>query len=246
VLGFLTAFPSIDIPIGQFIEVMPKNNPRFYSIASDQLVQKDHILLTVALVDGGHCSDQFRRLKVGEQLPIFVRKSTFHLPIRAKNRPLILIGPGTGIAPLIGFCYRRQAWVAKKQEIGECYLFFGCRRRNEDYLHQTELESWSAPASDGSAPIISNLLVAFSREQAQKVYVQHLIQENAAKLADLICKQGASIYICGDANHMAKDVEQVLIDDILVRCGGMTKEMAQRKLEEMEKSDKYLKDVWTS
>ena len=241
VLGFLNMFPSANIPVGHFIEIMPKNNPRFYSIASDQLVQRTSVFLTVALVEDGLCSQYFKRLNVGDPIPIFVRKSTFHLPLRAKNRPLLLIGPGTGVAPLIGFCYRREAWRKRNAELGPCHFYFGCRRRDEDYLHRAEIEGWAA---DGQ--IISSLSTAFSREFDQKVYVQHLIKQNAAAVHELIVDKGANIYICGDAKHMAKDVERTLIEDVLVGHGGMTPEAAEKLLSQMERNDRYLKDVWTS
>eukprot|EP00760_Papus_ankaliazontas_P000005 PhM_4_TR10002/c0_g1_i1/m.90412/K00327/POR; NADPH-ferrihemoprotein reductase len=236
--GFLRKYKSCKVPIDHFLEMMPRITPRYFSIASDQLRHGKRIHLTVALVADGLCTSWLTKLSPGDVVPIFVRKSTFHLPVRAKDRPIVMIGPGTGVAPLIGFMHRRAAWQEKKQVIGKALMFFGCRNSQEDYIHREVMEESLASG------VISTLALAFSREGPKKVYVQHRIMEHAAEVNQVIA-DGGNVYICGDAKHMAKDVEETLVK-ILVQHGGMTEEKAKEKLNRMEKTDRFLKDVWTS
>ncbi|KAH9586122.1 hypothetical protein LSM04_003300 [Trypanosoma melophagium] len=98
---------------------MPRITPRYFSISSNLLSQPKKLNITVAIVNGGLCIGMVKDIQVGEKIPVFVRKSKFHLPLRAKERPLVMIGPGTGVAPLIGFLHRRNAWKAKGNELDE-------------------------------------------------------------------------------------------------------------------------------
>ena len=239
VLGLLKRFPSCKIPLGHFLELMPHIAPRYFSIASDQLRQPQEIYITVALVEGGLCTQMLGAMQPGAEQPVFVRKSNFHLPLRHKTRPLIFIGPGTGVAPLIGFCHRRAAWLAKNQTLGECMMFFGCRRKNEDYIYEDFLKEC---AGNG---VLTSLSVAFSREQEEKRYVQHDIAERGEKIWELIGTGSANIYICGDAKHMARDVEAAL-KLIIQKYGGKSPKEADEYLEKLAKSEHYLKDVWSA
>jgi NADPH-ferrihemoprotein reductase len=238
VLGILRKFKSCKIPLAHFLELMPRISPRYFSISSDQLRTPDRVFITVALVEGGLCTTMLSKMEVGAEQPVFVRKSTFHLPMNKKTKPLIWIGPGTGVAPLIGFGHRRSAWKARNQEIGKVLMFFGCRRRNEDFLYESLLNEW---VSNG---VITTLKVAFSREQAAKRYVQHDIQDCAAEVWEMLMA-GANIYICGDAKHMAKDVEATL-KGIFISHGGKTQKEADALLEKLTKDERYLKDVWSA
>ena len=230
-------FPSTEVPVDLFFEMMPRTQPRFYSIASDSLVQGKCVNMCLAVSEGGLCSSYMKDMTIGSKVPCFIRKSTFHLPMRNKERHTIMIGPGTGVAPLIGFVHRRNAW-AKNNTLGECHFYFGCRRKNEDYIYRDLLEG---AEKDG---IITKLRVAFSRDSDKKVYVQDLVKEDGSELMKLI-DGGANIYICGDAKRMARDVERALVN-ILVQHGKMEEEKAMERLNKMEKSQRYLKDVWTS
>lgn len=238
VYGFLQKFRSAKIPLTLFLELMPRIIPRYYSISSDILLTPTTVSLTVAAVDGGLCTTMLMAAKPGDKFPVFVRKSNFHLPLRAKDRPIVMIGPGTGCAPFIGFLQRRRAWQQKNFVLGPALFFFGCRRENEDHIYK---ELCQAFVGDG---ILSAVDVAYSRERSEKVYVQHRIKERRDEIWDLLQKN-ANIYICGDAKHMAKDVENELIQ-IAMTKGNMTEEEAQAYFQNLEKEEHYLKDVWSS
>eukprot|EP01064_Diplonema_japonicum_P028662 TRINITY_DN4451_c0_g1_i1.p1 TRINITY_DN4451_c0_g1~~TRINITY_DN4451_c0_g1_i1.p1 ORF type:complete len:665 (+),score=215.16 TRINITY_DN4451_c0_g1_i1:42-2036(+) len=236
--GFLQMFKSTQVPVDLFFEMMPRTQPRWYSIASDHLKQGKAVHMCLAVSDGGLCSGYMKGMPVGTTVPCFIRKSTFHLPQRDKSRPSIMIGPGTGVAPMIGFIHRRTVWKEKGNELGECSFYFGCRKSTEDFIYADLMKEAE------KSGVITNLRVAFSRDQAEKVYVQHLVAQDGKHIMELINKN-ANIYICGDAKHMARDVEEALVN-ILIEHGGYTRDDAEARLNKMEKSQRFLKDVWTS
>lgn len=236
--GFLKKFDSAKVPLTLFLELMPRINPRYYSICSDLLLTPDTISATVAYTEGGLCTTMLMEAKPGEKFPIFVRKSNFHLPLRAKDRPIIMIGPGTGCAPFIGFLQRRRAWHQKNFALGPAIFFFGCRMESEDHIYKEFCEK---AVADG---ILSAVDVAYSREGPYKVYVQNRIHERREEVWSML-QQGANLYICGDAKHMAKDVEKVLLE-IAMELGKMTEEEGKAYYEKLEKEERYLKDVWSS
>eukprot|EP00744_Colponema_vietnamica_P005156 GILI01007579.1.p1 GENE.GILI01007579.1~~GILI01007579.1.p1 ORF type:complete len:640 (-),score=167.06 GILI01007579.1:308-2227(-) len=238
-LGFIEHYPSCVVPINLFLEVMPRMTPRYFSISSDQLAQPKQIFITVALVEGGVCTSMLAEAAVGTRIPIFVRKSTFHLPLRDKKRPIIMIGPGTGVAPLVGFLHRRRVWQEKNNELGEAMLFFGCRNQKDDYLYE---EFINKAIGD---KIITELHVAFSRDQPEKIYVQHMLQRQADSVWRLLDEGKANVYICGDAKYMAKDVDKVLLE-IIQSKGGMSLDAAKQYITKLEKGDRFLKDVWSA
>ena len=239
VLDYLRCFKSCVVPLAHFFELMPRLQPRYYSIASDQLTHKSSIQLIIKMEEGGLTSEFLSHsVQVGDAIPIFVRKSSFHLPLGAKTRPVVMIGPGTGVAPLLGFCYRRRGWIGKNFPIGEGLLFFGCRRRDDDDIAADFISSFLQGGE------LTFAVTAYSREQAEKVYVQHLIREHAPKIAELLLKKEGAVYICGDASRMAKDVEKALLEEVLVKAGGLSMHVAKLALKRMEKSDRFLKDVW--
>ena len=231
-------FPSTKVPLDLFYEMMPRTQPRWYSIASDSLFHGKHVHMCLAVSDGGLCSAFMKDKTVGAKVPCFLRKSTFHLPSRDKKRPMVMIGPGTGVAPMVGFLYRKLKWQETGHELGSCRFYFGCRKQSEDYIYEDLMERCKEKG------VISALRVAFSRDQAEKVYVQNLVAQDAKEIWEVV-EAGGNIYICGDAKNMAKQVEDELVK-ILVNEGGMSKQAAEDKLNKMEKSQKYLKDVWTS
>ena len=239
VFGFLRKFSSCKVPLAHFLEAMPRIAPRYFSIASDQLRTPKTIGITVAIVDGGVCTSMLAAAAPGEQVPCFVRKSTFHLPLRAKQRPLVMIGPGTGVAPLVGFLHRRLGWKARNNTLGEAHLFFGCRKEKEDFIHGKFLQSC---IDDG---VLTGLKVAFSRDTDKKVYVQHKLEEEAALVWRLLGQEGANLYLCGDSRYMAPDVEATLVR-IFEKEGGLTKPQAEERLEKLAAQERYFKDVWAA
>jgi NADPH-ferrihemoprotein reductase len=238
--GWLRKFRSTRVPADVFVEFMPRMQPRFYSIASDPLAHPAAVHLCAAVEPAGLVSPFLRDQPVGAQVPIFVRRSTFHYP-RAPTTPVILIGPGTGIAPLIGFLQRRRALRAAGEPLAACHLFFGCRRRTEDFLYDEFLEQCEA---DGT---LTALHVAFSREQEEKVYVQHLLARHGPMVWECL-QNGGRIYVCGDARGMAHGVETTL--KALLQAHGGEALGSARAVEEyltaLERKDRYLKDVWTT
>lgn len=238
VAGFLRQFSSAKVPLLLFLELMPRIAPRYFSISSDLLLTPTIVGATVAAVPGGLCTTMLMNMKPGEALPAFVRKSNFHLPLRAKNRPVIMVGPGTGCAPFIGFMQRRRAWKQKNFELGPAIFFFSCRRSTEDHIYK-ELDE--AALADG---VITVLDVAYSREGPEKVYVQHRLKQRSDEVWDLL-EKGANLYICGDAKHMAKDVEHELVQ-MAIKKGNMSQSDAEEYFKKLEKEGRFLKDVWAS
>jgi NADPH-ferrihemoprotein reductase len=238
--GWLRKFGSAQVPADVFMEHMPHLQPRFYSIASDHKAQPNHIHICVAVEDGGLCTPYLQRMEVGSKVLVFTRTSNFHPP-RAPTTPMIMIGPGTGIAPLVGILHRRLALKEKGEELGPCHFFFGCRRREEDFLYEDLLRQCEA---DG---VITALHLAFSRETDRKVYVQHKLAEVGEQVWELL-QNGGRVYVCGDARRMARDVEDTL-KQIIQTHGGeemQTMKAVEDYLLKLEKRDRYLKDVWSS
>jgi sulfite reductase (NADPH) flavoprotein alpha-component len=172
------------------------------------------------------------RAPVGATMPIFLHENNaFRLP-QDPDAPVIMIGPGTGIAPFRAFLEHRQALGEK----GPMWLFFGEQRRVSDYLYE---EQFAQMQREG---VLTKLHTAFSRDTAKKVYVQDRMQENAAELYDWL-ERGAYFYVCGDASRMAKDVENALLDVIAKGSNG-TLENAAEYLAAMKKQKRYQRDVY--
>lgn len=239
VLGFLRRFDSCVVPLGLFLELMPRMTPRYFSISSDLLQTPSQVSITVAVVPGGLCTHMLQEVLVGERIPVFVRKSKFHLPLRDKTRPIIMIGPGTGVAPFIGFLQRRRAWQKKQVALGRAIMFFGCRHHDRDYIYE---DTFVDALQNG---VLSSLFVAHSRDGPEKVYVQHLIRQQRKLVWDLMTHENANMYICGDAKHMACDVEKELVQ-MAQELGNMSVDGAKQYLVTLEKNERLLKDVWSS
>ncbi len=214
--------------------------PRLYSIASSQTAVDEEVHLTLANVaydqNGearwGVASNFLSQLEEGDKLPIFIEENTrFRLP-DDPSRDVIMIGPGTGIAPFRAFIQERSAGAAS----GRNWLFFGNPSFGSDFLYQTE---WQRAVKDGH---LHRIDVAFSRDQDHKIYVQHKLLERATDLYDWI-QSGAHIYVCGDANRMAKDVHQTLLH-IAQNEGGLDEAQAKLWLDDLALQGRYARDVY--
>lgn len=225
----------------EFVSILRKMPPRLYSIASSQKANPDEVHLTIATVryeTGGRnrygvCSTQVaERLDSGDSLPVFVQNNpNFKLP-ENPDTPIIMIGPGTGVAPFRAFLQEREELGAE----GKNWLFFGDQHFVTDFLYQIEMQRW---LKDG---VLTKLDVAFSRDTEQKVYVQHRMLENSRELYSWI-EQGAHIYVCGDEKRMAHDVHATLIT-ILEKEGDMSPEKAATFLTELQQQKRYQRDVY--
>jgi sulfite reductase (NADPH) flavoprotein alpha-component len=241
VFDALAKFRSARPPIGPFLQSLDRLQPRLYSIASSPRRHDGEVHLTVGVVrydlNGrgylGLGSGFFaEHLKPGRTLPAFVQKSHgFRLPADPAT-PVIMVGPGTGIAPFRAFLQEREASGAT----GRNWLFFGDQHEAADFLYRDEIEAWRASG------VLTRLSTAFSRDQATKVYVQHRMAEEAAALWAWLC-EGACFYVCGDAKRMASDVEHALAG-IAASEGGMTQEAAQAWVRQLARDGRYLRDVY--
>lgn len=222
------------------IKALRPLTPRMYSIASSQTAVDEEVHLTLANVEYEHEGESrwgvtsrfLSQLAEGEKLPIFIEENPrFRLPAEP-SRDAIMIGPGTGIAPFRAFVQERSAHGAS----GRNWLFFGNPHFASDFLYQTE---WQRALQDGD---LDRLDLAFSRDQADKVYVQHKLLEHAADLYEWI-QGGAHIYVCGDATRMAKDVHQALLR-IAQDEGGLDDIQAKQWLDDLAAQGRYARDVY--
>ena len=222
-IDLLEEFPSVRFSPGDFVAGLRKLMPRLYSIASSPVVHPKEIHLTIAVVRyktnnrqrHGVCSTFLAdRVELNEaNVPVFITKSHFGLP-EDPSTPIIMVGPGTGIAPFRAFLQERVA----AQATGKNWLFFGDQHEATDYLYGEEFEAWKAQGH------IERLDLAWSRDQDYKIYVQDKMLESKQELWNWI-QEGANFYVCGDAKRMAKDVDAAL-HQIARECGGMSEEDA--------------------
>jgi sulfite reductase (NADPH) flavoprotein alpha-component len=224
-----------------FVDSLRKITPRLYSIASSQSEVEEEVHLTVGLVEydqegqiraGGASSFLGKRLEEGGSVKVFIEHNdNFRLPSDG-NTPVIMIGPGTGIAPFRAFMQEREATEAT----GDNWLFFGDQTFTQDFLYQVE---WQGYLKSG---LLTNIDLAFSRDQAEKIYVQNRLREKAAEVFAWL-ERGAHLYVCGDMSRMAKDVEVALVD-IISEQGKLTEEQAQQYLKDLRSTKRYQKDVY--
>ena len=236
-----TEFPGVITEPQQLFNVLQRLTPRMYSIASSQLAHPGCVQTTVRViryeshgrkrqgVASGHLGD---RAGVGATMPIFLHANgNFRLPADT-TAPVIMIGPGTGIAPFRAFLEERQALGSS----GDNWLFFGEQRSALDFLYKDQLLGMRR---DG---VLTHLDTAFSRDQEKKIYVQDRMREKAPELYRWL-ERGAYFYVCGDATRMAKDVETALLDVIAQGSNG-TLEHAREYLAAMKKEKRYQRDVY--
>ncbi|MDM0041443.1 cytochrome P450 [Variovorax sp. J22G21] len=245
VFDLLDEFPAAQPPFEVVLEMLAPLAPRYYSISSSPEVDPQRCSLTVGVVQGaarsgqGHyegvCSNHVLRLRPGETVHALVKEPTvnFRLPSDAK-RPVIMIGPGTGLAPFRGFLQERAALRQRGTELGDAMLFFGCRHPAQDFIYADQLKGWA----DGG---VVDLHVAFSRDGDRKTYVQDLVREQGAKVWKLI-EGGAVIYVCGDGSRMEPDVRRTLTE--IARTIGRDGQ-SDEWIERMTSEQRYVTDVWT-
>ncbi|MCB1062820.1 MAG: hypothetical protein KDN20_07860 [Verrucomicrobiae bacterium] len=242
IVDCLLQFPSLVWEPQEFVDILKKLNVRLYSIASSLAANPDQCHLTVALVQyeshgrlrQGVCSSWLaRRAEEETPVPCFITPGKgFRLPEPDEDVPIIMVGPGTGIAPFRAFLQHRQATKAK----GKAWLFFGEIHSDSCYFYADE---WDSYLEDGT---LDRVTTAWSRDQAEKIYVQHKITENGADLWEWL-EEGAIVYVCGDAERMAPDVDKAL-HDLIAKYGEKSTEEAAAYVEQMRKDKRYRRDVY--
>ncbi|MDN2664364.1 assimilatory sulfite reductase (NADPH) flavoprotein subunit [Psychromonas sp. 14N.309.X.WAT.B.A12] len=230
-----------DVDAQTFVDALRKITPRLYSIASAQAEVEEEVHLTVGVVSydandktrtGGASGFLANRLEEGQKVRVFVEHNdNFRLPA-SDDTPVIMIGPGTGVAPFRAFMQEREA----RDATGDNWMFFGDQTFTQDFLYQVE---WQNYLKSG---LLTKMDVAFSRDQAEKIYVQDRLKENASEVFAWL-ERGAHLYICGDANRMAKDVHQTLLD-IIAEHGQLSIEQAEDYLKSLRSNKRYQKDVY--
>ncbi len=240
-IDLLMEYPGVITDPVELVAMLPRLTPRLYSISSSPLAHPGEIHMTVAVVRyrshnmerAGVCSTMFAdRTSVGEALPIYIQANKkFRLP-QDDNAPMIMIGPGTGVAPFRAFLHERRVRGAK----GKNWLFFGERSAKTDFLYRDEIEMML------NGKYLSLLDTAFSRDQDHKIYVQDRMLEQASAFWRWL-QDGASVYVCGDASRMAKDVDAAL-HTIVERQGHYSREAAQDYVLRLKEENRYHRDVY--
>jgi cytochrome P450 / NADPH-cytochrome P450 reductase len=246
VFDLLEEHPACELPFHVYLEMLSPLAPRYYSISSSPSGDPARCSVTVAVVEGpansgrgvykGICSNYLATRRAGETIHATVRetKAGFRLPDDA-SVPIVMIGPGTGLAPFRGFLQERAALKASGAGLGPAMLFFGCRHPDQDFLYAGELKAF---ALNG----IVELHTAFSRAEGPKTYVQNLIAAEKERVWSLI-EKGAIIYVCGDGGKMEPDVKATLVSIYRERMGADAA-AAQRWIEDLGANSRYVLDVW--
>jgi len=270
-LELLEAFQSIVIPFDHFIDLTPKLQPRFYTISSSSLVNPTAVHITVSLsintkpngrLHFGVCSSFLKACRPGNNLWVFFRPSSFRLP--NSEVPIVMVGPGTGVAPFRAFvqevahirAQKTQQKEAQKDEkqnhpghkkddqmdwnslaVGPLWLFYGCRDRIKDFIYEDELKKAH------TAAVLDQLILAFSREQKEKVYVQDKLKEVEGKIWDIIDKKNGVFYLCGAA-AMGRSVRERLCK-IAETKGGLTPEQSEAYFKRLLTDGRYIAELWS-
>jgi cytochrome P450 / NADPH-cytochrome P450 reductase len=246
VFDLLEEYPACELPFHIYLEMLSLLAPRYYSISSSPAGDPSRCSVTVAVVEApassgrgvyrGVCSNYLARRRTGDTIHATVRetKAGFRLP-DDPSVPIIMIGPGTGLAPFRGFLQERADRKAKGANLGPAPLFFGCRHPEQDFLYADELKAFAA---DG----ITELHTAFSRLNGSKTYVQHLVTAQKDRVWDLI-EKGAITYVCGDGGRMEPDVKAALVAIYRDRSGADA-DAGARWIEELGAKNRYVLDVW--
>ncbi|MVP01839.1 bifunctional cytochrome P450/NADPH--P450 reductase [Paenibacillus lutrae] len=246
-LDLLEKYEACEMPFDRFLELLPPLKARYYSISSSPHVNPEMASITVGVVEGparsgqgeyrGVASNYLAERQPGEDILMFIRtpESGFQLPEDPKT-PIIMVGPGTGVAPFRGFLQARMAMKTKGKVLGDAHLYFGCRNE-ADFIYRDELEQYER---DG----VVTLHTAFSRAEGKpKTYVQHLMEQDLQELIRIL-DNGGVLYICGDGSRMAPDVEAVFKKAYQDEHDAGEQE-AQDWLQGLQTEGRYAKDVWT-
>jgi sulfite reductase (NADPH) flavoprotein alpha-component len=235
----LHEFP-VTLSAPDLLGVLKRMQPRLYSIASSPRAHPGEVHLTVSAVryNNGRrqrkgVSSTFLADRANDvSVPVFVQKSAHFRPPRSGDTPMIMVGPGTGVAPFRGFLHERRS----RGDSGRNWLFFGEQHAATDFYYREELEAMRATG------LLTRLDLAFSRDQADKIYVQDRMREHGAQLWAWL-DSGAHFYVCGDANRMARDVDAAL-KSVVARHGGMSDERALEYVGELARAKRYVRDVY--
>ncbi len=241
VIDLVRDFGPWNVSAQEFVAILRKMPARLYSIASSLSANPDEVHLTIGAVRyeahgrerKGVCSVLCsERLQPGDTIPVYLQSNkNFKLP-QNQETPIIMVGPGTGVAPFRSFMQEREETGAK----GKSWMFFGDQHFVTDFLYQTEWQKW---LKDG---VLTKMDVAFSRDTEEKVYVQNRMLEHGKELFQWL-EEGASFYVCGDKTNMARDVHNTLVE-IVETEGKMSREEAEAYLAEMKKQKRYQRDVY--
>ncbi|CAG9585426.1 unnamed protein product [Danaus chrysippus] len=250
IVHILEDLKSCKPPLDHLCELLPRLQPRYYSISSSPKLYPETVHVTAVVVKyetpTGRLNKGVTTTWLAEnkpepgkpfpRVPIYIRKSQFRLPLQTQT-PVLMVGPGTGLAPFRGFLQERSHARINGKEVGDTILYFGCRHRDQDYIYQEELEEFER---NGDV----TLHVAFSRDQPKKVYVTHLLENNLEQIWDVIGKRNGHFYICGDAKNMAVDVRNIVLKAVQEK-GGRSETEAVQFLKKLESMKKYSADVWS-
>ncbi|MDQ0656654.1 bifunctional cytochrome P450/NADPH--P450 reductase [Paenibacillus sp. W2I17] len=245
-LDLLEKYEACELPFERFLELLPPLKPRYYSISSSPSLNSEQASITVSVVREpawsgkgeylGVASSYLAGCSSGEDILMFVRtpESEFHLSEEV-DVPMIMVGPGTGVAPFRGFLQARAVMRQRGLSLSEAHLFFGCRN-DSDFIYRQELEQYEREG-------IVKLHTAFSRADGKpKTYVQHLMKENYEQLIHMLMNKG-KIYVCGDGNQMAPAVEETL-QQAYQEVQGATVRQAKDWLIQLQAEGRYVQDVW--
>ena len=247
VYDLLEEFPACELPFPAYLEMLSLLTPRYYSISSSPTPDPAKCSITVGVVEGparsgrgayrGVCSTWLSGRAAGDAIHASVRetKAGFRLP-DDNSVPIVMIGPGTGLAPFRGFCQERAARKSAGATLGPALLFFGCRRPDHDLLYADELKAFER---DG----VCDLRIAFSRADEKKCYVQDRLREEGDRVWSMI-EQGGIVYVCGDGGKMEPDVKRALVDLHRAKTGS-DEAAAQAWIAEMGRTNRYVLDVWS-
>ncbi|XP_041976896.1 NADPH--cytochrome P450 reductase isoform X3 [Aricia agestis] len=250
IVHILEDIKSCKPPLDHICELLPRLQPRYYSISSSPKLHPETVHVTAVVVKYKTATGRVNKGvtttwladnkpepgKPLPRVPVFIRKSQFRLPLQPQT-PVLMVGPGTGLAPFRGFLQERSVARAAGKPVGDTILYFGCRHRDQDYIYREELEEYE---KNGDV----TLHVAFSRDQPEKIYVTHLLENNLDQIWDLIGKRNGHFYICGDAKNMAVDVRNIVVRAIREK-GGRTEAEAAQFIKKLESMKKYSADVWS-
>ena len=246
VFDLLEEHPACELPFHLYLEMLSLLAPRYYSISSSPAGESQRCSATVGVVEApassgrgiyrGVCSNYLARRRSGDTIHATVRetKAGFRLP-DDNTVPIIMIGPGTGLAPFRGFLQERADRKARGANLGPAMLFFGCRHPEQDFIYADELKAFAAEG-------LCELHTAFSRVDGAKTYVQHLLAAQKDRVWELI-EKGAIVYVCGDGSKMEPDVKATLTSIYRERSAADA-DRAARWIDDLGTRNRYVLDVW--